>query len=144
MFNKDYFLKRLQAGEDMNDIGEALAEAMNEAQAEYNAEVRAKEVAEAKARMEAEAKVARKREVMKKMVDLIAEYSAIEHPELAEFAAADAEDVDGLIETFDGLFGLLTLSGVFSPEAPKAYKAAPAVFKSDDAVLADFIKNFCV
>ena len=142
----NYFLDRLQNGESMDDIGEELAAYMNEAQRAYNEQVRAKEVAEAKARMEAEAKVAAKKDIMRDLVKLLGQFSAIDHPELGgAMADASDEEIDELVETFDAIYDFANLFSAF--KAPVAEpeidnkKAKSIKITSDDAVLRNFLKE---
>ena len=56
MFNKDYFLARLEAGENLQTIGETLAAMMNEAEAEYQAKIQKQKELEAQRAAEAKVK----------------------------------------------------------------------------------------
>ena len=147
----NYFLKRLQAGEDMSDIGDELAELMNEAQAAYEAEKKAKaaalakELAEKKAKDEAAAKAKdeKKAALLKTMVDAIAEYGALECPELADMFVADEDDIKALADSMTSIFTVIKMFGA-APKDMKSVKPARPVVKvrSDDDILNDFIKNF--
>ena len=53
MFDKNYFLERMNAGESLDDIGKSVADMMNEAKAEYDAQ----EALRVKAQKEEELKV---------------------------------------------------------------------------------------
>ena len=142
----NYFLNRLQNGESMDDIGEELAAFMNEAQRAYNEQVRAKEIAEAKARQEAEAKVAAKKEIMRDLVKLVGQFSAIDHPELGgAMADASDEEIEELIESFDAIYDFANLfsmlkAPVAEPEIDNK-KAKSIKITSDDAVLRNFLKE---
>lgn len=143
----NYFLKRLQAGEDMSDIGNELAELMNEAQAAYDAEEKAKAAALAKALAEKkaqdEAKAERKAALLRTLVDTIAEYGALECPELADLFVADEEDIQSLADSLTSIFAMIKMFGVAPAEVKNAKPARPVVtVRSDDDILNDFVKNF--
>ena len=148
----NYFLKRLQAGEDMSDIGNEIAELMNEAQAAYDAEEKAKAealvkaLAEKRAReeaaAEAKAKAERKATLLKNIVDAIAEYGALECPELADLFVADENDLEMLADSMTNIFAMIKMFGA-APVEMKAARPVVAV-RSDDDILKDFVKNFRV
>ena len=139
----NYFLKRLQAGEDMSDIGNEIAELMNEAQAAYDDEVRAKEAALAKELAEKEAAQAKKTELAKQICDLIAQYGAMECPEFADMFVADEDDFKALADSMTSIFSMMKMFGA-APVATKNVKSAHPVVavRSDDDILNDFVKNF--
>ena len=139
----NYFLKRLQAGEDMSDIGNEIAELMNEAQAAYDDEVRAKEEALAKEIAEKKAAQAHKTELAKQICDLIAQYGALECPELADMFIADEDDYKALADSMTSIFSMMKMFGVAPAEMKNAKPARPVVaVRSDDDILNDFVKNF--
>ena len=143
----NYFLKRLQAGEDMSDIGNEIADLMNEAQAAYEAEEKAKAAALAKALAEKkaqdEAKAERKAALLKNIVDAIAEYGALECPDLADMFVADEEDIQALADSMTSIFTMIKMFGAAPVEMKTAKPARPVVtVRSDDDILKDFVKNF--
>lgn len=147
----NYFLKRLQAGEDMSDIGNEIAGLMNEAQAAYEAEEKAKAAALAKALAEkkakdeaaAKAKDEKKAALLRTIVDAIAEYGALECPELADMFVVNEEDVKSLANYMTGLFSMIKMFEVAPADVKDAKPAHPVVrVRSDDDILSDFIKNF--
>ena len=143
----NYFLKRLQAGEDMNDIGNEIADLMNEAQAAYEAEEKAKAAALAKALAEKkaqdEAKAERKAALLKNIVDAIAEYGALECPDLADLFVADEKDLEMLADSMTSIFAMIKMFGAAPTEVKNAKPAHPVVtVRSDDDILNDFVKNF--
>lgn len=148
----NYFLKRLQAGEDMCDIGNEIAELMNEAQVAYEAEEKAKAaalakaLAEKKAQDEAAAKAkAQKTELAKQICDLIAQYGALECPEFADMFVADEDDFKALADSMTSIFSIMKMFGAAPAEVKTANPARPVVtVRSDDDILKDFIKNFRV
>ena len=146
----NYFLKRLQAGEDMSDIGNEIAELMNEAQAAYDAEEKAKAealvkaLAEKRARDEAAEKAkAQKTELAKQICDLIAQYGAMECPELADMFVADEDDFKALADSMTNIFSLIKMFGAAPVDTKNVKSAHPVVkVRSDDDILNDFVKNF--
>ncbi len=147
----NYFLKRLQAGEDMSDIGNEIAELMNEAQAAYEAEEKAKAAALAKALAEKKAKdeaaakanAEKKAALLKTIVDAISEYGALECPELADMFVADEDDMKALADSITSLFTMIKMFGVVPAGIKDVKPAHPVVrVRSDDDILNDFIKNF--
>ena len=143
----NYFLKRLQAGEDMSDIGNEIAELMNEAQAAYEAEEKAKAAALAKALAEKkaqdEAKAERKAALLKNIVDAIAEYGALECPDLADLFVADEKDLEMLADSMTSIFAMIKMFGAAPADMKNVKPAHPVVtVRSDDDILNDFVKNF--
>lgn len=147
----NYFLKRLQAGEDMGDIGNEIADLMNEAQAAYEAEEKAKAaalakaLAEKKAKDEAEikAKAEKKAALLRTMVDAIAEYGALECPELADMFVADEDDLKALADSMTSIFAVIKMIGAAPAEMKSAKPVHPVIkVRSDDDILSDFVKNF--
>ena len=143
----NYFLKRLQAGEDMCDIGNEIADLMNEAKAAYEAEEKAKAAALAKALAEKkaqdEAKAERKAALLRVLVDTIAEYGALECPDLADMFVADEEDIQALADSMTSIFTMIKMFGAAPVEMKTAKPACPVVaVRSDDDILNDFVKNF--
>jgi hypothetical protein len=149
----NYFLKRLQAGEDMSDIGNEIADLMNEAQAAYEAEEKekaaalAKALAEKKAKDEAAAKAKeeKKAALLKVLVDTIAEYGTLECPEYADMFVADEEDIQALADSMTSIFTIIKMFGAAPLDMKNAKPARPVVtVRSDDDILKDFVKNFRV
>ncbi len=147
----NYFLKRLQAGEDMGDIGNEIAELMNEAQAAYEAEEKAKAAALAKALAEkkakdeaaAKAKDEKKAALLKTIVNAISEYGTLECPDLADMFIVNEEDVQSLANYMTSLFTMIKMFETAPVNVKDAKPAHPVVrVRSDDDILNDFIKNF--
>ena len=147
----NYFLKRLQAGEDMSDIGNEIADLMNEAQAAYEAEEKAKAAALAKALAEkkaqdeaaAKAKEEKKAALLRILVDTIAEYGALECPDLADMFVVDEEDIQELADSMTSIFTMIKMFGAAPLDMKTAKPARPVVtVRSDDDILKDFVKNF--
>ena len=150
MFDKNYFLTQLRNGVSMDDMGQALADAMNEAQEAYIAEqaVKVKEAEEA-------AMAQNKREMALDLIDIIRDYGRMVAPEAADILDnVDDEDVDAMIVTLDQMFQMMSsmaqlkanLENMEKLPVPKAQVkshitpvAKPS--KSDDEVLAKFIAS---
>ena len=136
----NYFLKRLQAGEDMCDIGNEIAELMNEAQAAYDDEVRAKEEALAKELAAKRAKEAEKKELARQICDLIGQYGAMECPGLEGVFAVSEEDIDAFVKSMTDVFGMFkNLYAINDNLLANAKNMQVKIEKSDDDVLRDYI-----
>ena len=118
--DKNYFLFRLQAGENMDDIGTEMANLMNEAVAEYKAEL------EAKADREAA-----KRDLMKELIEIIQELAILEGMDPDELGEISDEDIDQLVTSFTKMFSALS-----------KLKSSLAATKSDDQILSEFANFF--
>ena len=118
--DKNYFLFRLQAGENMDDIGTEMANLMNEAVAEYKAEL------EAKADREAA-----KRDLMKELIEIIQELAILEGMDPDELGEISDEDIDQLVTSFTEMFSALS-----------KLKSSLAATKSDDQILSEFANFF--
>jgi hypothetical protein len=126
-------------------MGQALADAMNEAQEAYAAELAAK-VKEAEA-----AEIAQtKRDMALDLIDIIRDYGNLVAPEAADILdEIDDEDVDAMVTTLDEMFHMMTAMAELKTKLESLDKAqtkshitpAPKRAKSDDEVLANFIKS---
>ena len=143
MFDKNYFLTQLRNGVSMDDMGQALADAMNAAQDAYIAE---QEIAKAK---QAEAElIAAKRALAIDMVDIIQEYGELVAPDAEDvFTNVTDEDIDAMVETLDQMFNMMSSLMQLKHDLEKATTPKQAVKvvakhpKSDDEVLSNFIKS---
>lgn len=136
VIDKNYFLARLANGEDINSIGEDIADMMNAA------------VAEHEAKQEADQKAQAKKAIMRDIIDSIKELAVIEGMDPIDFEASD-EEIDMLVQSFTEMFQALTqikkLGDMLenAAEKPVSQKNKP-IFKapkSDDEVLGDFITS---
>ena len=129
---KDYFLDRLAAGEDIDTIGQEMANAMNEALEAHRAAEEAKKAAAAKAENEAA-----KRDIIEEMIELVQEYAILEGMDENEIKVSP-EDVDAMVAAFTEMFAamrqLKTLSARLNEKKP--------LNKSDDDILNEFVKIF--
>ena len=141
-YDKNYFLDQLRNGASMDDLGQALADAMNAAQEAYIAEqaLKAKEAEEA-------AMAQNKREMALDLIDIIRDYGHMVAPEAADVLDdIDDSDIDAMVTTLDEMFHMMTAMAKLKTQLeniqPKN-RITPTVkvAKSDDEVLANFIKS---
>jgi esterase/lipase len=130
MITKEYFLDRLNAGDDIDTIGREVADMMNAALEE-------KRVAEEIARQQAADNEAAKRDIIEEMIELVQEYAILEGMEPDEIMIKP-EDVDQMIAAFTEMFDLMRSL----KKLQKAIPAAGTNTKSDDQILAEFAKLF--
>lgn len=130
MITKEYFLDRLNAGDDIDTIGQEIANMMNEALEE-------KRAAEEIARQQAADNEAAKRDIIEEMIELVQEYAILEGMDPDEIAIKP-EDVDQMIAAFTEMFDLMRSL----KKLQKAIPAATTNSKSDDQILAEFAKLF--
>ena len=139
VYDKNYFLDQLRNGARIEDIGQALADAMNEAQEAHIAE----QVAAAKAAEEAQNKAAietAKRDMALDMVDIIRDYGMLVAPETADVMnEIDDEDIDIMVTTLDEMFHMLAALANLKHSMAKAPVGNSK--SSDDAILANFIAS---
>ena len=131
MIDKDYFLTRLTAGENIDAIGQEIADMMNEALEAYNVQIEA----EQKAKAEKEKKQA-KRDLVVNMIDNIKAFAVLDGLP-TDMLTYNENEVDDLVEAFEELFLLFKDLQVLT-KAP----AKKPITISDDEILADFIKMF--
>ena len=136
VIDKNYFLARLANGEDIDRIGEDIADMMNAAVAEYEA------------KQEADQKAQTKRAIMRDMVDNIKELAVLEGMDPIDFETSD-EELDMLVQSFTEMFQTLNqikklgvmLENAAEKPVPQKNKPVLKVSKSDDEVLSDFITS---
>lgn len=102
VYDKNYFLDQLRNGQDINTMGQAMADAMNAAIADYTAEQKAE--AERVAKVELTAK---KKDLGLKMVDLFRDYAALTGNTAMDEMEITDDDLDTLIEALDQTFALM-------------------------------------
>ena len=132
--DKNYFLNKLNEGESIDSIGQAIADMMNAAVQEYETE---KAMA---------AKADRKREIMKELCALIEEYGKLENVD-EDFNITD-EDIDALMKAFEEMFKTITelkkIAGALESKIAipdnKNIKVNVKPHMSDDEILSNFIK----
>jgi hypothetical protein len=142
MFDKNYFLNQLRNGVSMDDMGQALADAMNAAQEAYTAELEVAKKAQADAEM-AQAK----RDMALDLIDIIQDYGHLVAPDAADILDNVGEDdIDAMVATLDQMFQMMSSMAQLKASLEKAQVkshitpvAKPT--KSDDEVLAKFIAS---
>ena len=138
-FDKNYFLDQLRNGASMDNIGQALADAMNEAQEAYNAELDAKKKA-----AEVAALTQNKREMALDLIHLIQDYGMMVAPEAADVLSNyDEDDIDMMVNTLDEMFNMMSAIAKLKVDLDKCSTITPCskAPKSDDEVLSNFIKS---
>ena len=150
-YDKNYFLDQLRNGQDINAIGQAMADAMNASMADFNAEQEAARKAEA-ARVAKVELAAKKKDVGLRMVDLCREYAALSGNTIMDEMEITDEDLDTLVEALDQTFALMgamkelkvAIDAIPDDKVPMVHanmQKAKAKAKSDDEVLADFLAS---
>lgn len=148
-YDKNYFLDQLRNGQDINTIGQAMADAMNAAMADFNAEQEAARKAEAERVAKVEL-AAKKKDLGLQMVDLFREYAALTGNNVMDEMDITDEDMDTLVEALDQTFALMGAMkelkvAIDSMPVDKVVARNPKTptatlhVKSDDEVLADFL-----
>ena len=80
---------------------------------------------------------------MRTLVDTIAEYGALECPDLADMFVTDEDDIQSLADSLTSIFAMIKMLGAAPAEVKNAKPAHPIVtVRSDDDILNDFVKNF--
>ena len=141
MFDKNYFLDQLRNGTSMDDMGQALADAMNEAQEAYTAELAAKEK-----ETEAAAIAQAKRNMALDLIDIIRDYGRMVAPEAADILDnVDDDDVEAMVATLDQMFQMMKSMAQLKINLEKAQAKSTKIpvkhAKSDDDILANFIAS---
>lgn len=141
MFDKNYFLDQLRNGTSMDDMGQALANAMNEAQEAYAAELAVKEK-----EAEAAAMAQTKRDMALDLIDIIRDYGRMVAPEAADILDnVDDDDIDAMVQTLDQMFQMMKSMAQLKINLEKAQAKSTKIpikhAKSDDDILANFIAS---
>ncbi len=129
---KDYFLNRLAAGENIDTIGQEMANMMNEALEAHRAAEEAKKAAAAKAENEAA-----KRDIIEEMIELIQEYAILEGMDGDELKVSP-EDIDAMVAAFTEMFATMR---ELKSLATRLEAKKPS-HQSDDDILNEFVKMF--
>lgn len=138
MYDTNYFLTRLQNGEDLDKIGKEIADMMNKASAEFTAQKEAE--AKAKAAAEAEKNI-QKKELVEELIDIIQELAILEGMDPEDMDVADGE-IDELVDAFTEMFAAMRdLKNMFAAASVRNPAKLTPVKKNDDQILADFLKT---
>lgn len=100
VYDKNYFLDQLRNGQDINTMGQAMADAMNAAIADFNVEQEAARKAEVEL-------AAKKKDLGLKMVDLFRDYAALTGNTAMDEMEITDDDLDTLVEALDQTFALM-------------------------------------
>ena len=134
MFDKEYFLNRLRNGENIDTVGQEIADAMNDAVEAYNAERESAKWAEIE-------KAQAKREIMETMVSCVKDFAELEGFGDVANDITD-KDVEDLTNSFTQMFSLMRMfDKAVSDPIVKCVKPASKTTKSDDEVLSNFIQS---
>ena len=143
MLSEKDILTRLRNGESMDAIGQSIADVLNAAQSAYDAEVEAAKEAEA-----ANALATQKRELAEEFIHLVQRYGDLVCPGSRDILSEYTdEDLDEMIAAIDQMFNLLQFAIQMrtaleeKPQAKSHITPATKAPKSDDEVLANFIKS---
>ena len=143
MLSEKDILTRLRNGESMDAIGQSIADMLNAAQSAYDAEVEAAKEAEA-----ANTLTIKKRELANKFISLVQDYGDLVCPGSRDILSEYTdEDLDEMINAIDQMFNLLQFAIQMraalgeKPQAKSYITPATKAPKSDDEVLANFIKS---
>ena len=150
-YDKNYFLDQLRNGQDINVMGQHIADAMNAAIADYTAEQEAARKAEAERVAKVEL-TAKKRAIGEEIVDLFREYAALTGNTAMDEMEITDDDLDTLVEALDQTFALMgamkelkvAIDSIPDDKVPMVHanmQKAKAKAKSDDEVLADFLAS---
>lgn len=143
MISEKDILARLRNGESMDTIGQSIADVLNAAQNAYDAEMEAQ--AQAKA---ANDLMLKKRELAEDFIHLMQDYGDLVCPGSRDILDEYTdEDLDEMIAAIDQMFNLLQFAIQMRAavgevkRAPSHITPATSAPKSDDEVLANFIKS---
>ena len=148
-YDKNYFLDQLRNGQDINVMGQHIADAMNAAMADFNAEQEAARKAEAERVAKVEL-TAKKKAIGEELVDLFREYAALTGNTAMDEMEITDEDLDTLVEALDQTFALMgamkelktAIDNLPDEKVPVIHAKVKAnKNKSDDEVLADFLAS---
>jgi hypothetical protein len=148
-YDKNYFLDQLRNGQDINVIGQAMADAMNAAMADFAAEQEAARKAEAERVAKVEL-TAKKKAIGEEIVDLFREYAALTGNTAMDEMEITDEDMNTLVEALDQTFALMgamkelkvAIDNLPDEKVPVIHAKVKAnKNKTDDEVLADFLAS---
>ena len=146
-YDKNYFLDQLRNGQDINVMGQHIADAMNAAMADFAAEQEAARKAEAERVAKVEL-TAKKKAIGEEIVDLFREYAALTGNTAMDEMEITDEDMDTLVEALDQTFALMgamkdlkvAIDNLPDEKVPVIHAKVKAnKAKSDDEALADFL-----
>lgn len=143
MITTNDVLARLRTGESMDSIGNYIADILNEAQSAYDAELEAAKQAQA-----ANDLAIQKRKLAEDFIHLMQDYGDLVCPGSRDILDDYTnEDLDEMINAIDQMFNLLQFAIQMrtaleeKPQAKSHITPATKAPKSDDEVLANFLKS---
>ena len=148
-YDKNYFLDQLRNGQDINVMGQHIADAMNAAMADFNAELEAARKAEAERVAKVEL-TAKKKAIGEELVDLFREYATLTGNTAMDEMEITDDDLNTLVEALDQTFALMgamkelkvAIDNLPDEKVPVIHAKVKAnKNKSDDEVLADFLAS---
>lgn len=130
MFTKEDILKRMTAGDSIDDIAQEVSAILNAA----NDEFEAKKVASQKE--------AKKADIIKEINNLVIAYADLVDPKAADAMREEGDaNIEVLTKSFDEMFKLIGTLNALNEQI--AAKPASIEFTSDDDVLKNFIASLC-
>ena len=143
MLSEKDILTRLRNGESMDAIGQSIADVLNAAQSAYDAEVEAAKQAQA-----ANTLAIKKRKLAEDFIHLVQDYGDLVCPGSRDILSEYTDsDLDEMIAAIDQMFNLLQFAIQMraaleeKPQAKSYITPATKAPKSDDEVLANFLKS---
>ena len=143
MITTNDVLARLRTGESMDSIGNYIADILNEAQSAYDAELEAAKQAQA-----ANDLAIQKRKLAEDFIHLMQDYGDLVCPGSRDILSEYTdEDLDEMINAIDQMFNLLQFAIQMraaleeKPQTKSHITPNPKMGKSDDEVLANFLKS---
>lgn len=130
---KDYFLSRLQNGEDVDTICKDITTIMNDAKKQYD-------ILQAEKQMALQEQEKAKKDLIKEMFEIVEELAILEGVDPEDVKMSDKE-LEDMYKMFSEVFKLMKsfkkIAAVPSPVAKPDLKKF-----SDDQIIADFVKLF--
>ena len=131
--DKDYFLSRLQNGEDVDEICKNITTIMNDAKREYD-------IQQAEKQMALQEQEKAKKGLIKEIFEIIEELAILEGVDPEDVKMSD-EELEDMYKMFSELFKLMKSFKKIA-EAPSPVAKSDLKKLSDDQILADFVKLF--
>lgn len=131
--DKDYFLSRLQNGEDVDEICKDITTIMNDAKREYDIQQAEKQIA-----LKEQEKA--KKDLIKEMFEIIEELAILEGVDPEDVKVSD-EELEDVYKMFSEVFKLMKSFKKIAALPSSSAKSDLGKF-SDDQIIADFVKLF--
>lgn len=131
--DKDYFLSRLQNGEDVDEICKDITTIMNDAKREYDIQQAEKQIA-----LKEQEKA--KKDLIKEMFEIIEELAILEGVDPEDVKMSD-DELEDAYKMFSEIFKLMKSFKKIAALPSSTAKSDLKKF-SDDQIIADFVKLF--